>query len=452
MVKSKAIPTKEKFDIYDSWAELIGLMSEQAMKKPVAKARPKKRLTQLQLDDYYAKDSIAAKICDRPAEDMLKMGIDINHKKADKIYELHTKWDISALLEEAIKYDGFYGGSVMFFDVDDGLEDHSEPLDFKKIKGINDIVVLDRFCLTPKDYTSYLKKPTIYTLAQGSIDIHVSRLAFFTGLDSGIRNRFYNQGFGESRVFRCLTELNNYAGGHDALPEILSNFLTNIFKFKNFTKMILDGKADKIRKKAGYLQANKNLMNALVIDDEDDFISNSINVSGLDKLIEMIERRLCAAAGMPHTRLLEESPGGGLTNNGGQSEQSEQWNDWIKTQQVKKLTKPLELIHSIFAAILKLGVNNPIKYEFNPLRQQTQSQIIEDRSKQADIDKKLVELGIPEEMIIEKRLGSGYYSHETTFTPEEITMIKSNIQESKTKALENQKQINNFNSSSKTNE
>lgn len=414
----------------DDWNAYISMLSA-SMNNRTGSNITRKRLSYQQLDNWYSSNSIAAKICNKPAEHMIKEGLDIDHKKADKIIDLYEKYDIYSILENALKYENVYGGSLIILDIDDGLEDWTEPLNINNIRSLNDIFVVDRYFVTPYDY-SYLKEPKYYSLNDSDLSfkkIHKSRVIRFDGIDSGIRNRYKNQSFGESRIYRCITELENYNNGHDVIPEILSRFVEDIFKFKDMTKFInSDDKRDLVLKKVEYLKTKKNILKALVIDQEDDFISKTLNVSGLDKLIDMIERRLCAAAEIPHTHLLEEGTSAGLSNNGDNTQESKQWYDWIKSQQVKKLTKPINTINSIFASILGLGKNNSIKWEFNPLQQQTQAEIIDNRLKQSTIDSQFVELGIPKELIIEKRLGSGYYSHETNFTSEEINIIKTSIE------------------------
>jgi phage-related protein (TIGR01555 family) len=432
-------------NVYDDWNAFLGYLSKTLDKRVDTNTR--KDLTYQQLENWYSKNGIVSKICDKPAEHMIKTGIDIDNKKSDKIYDLYSQYDIWSVLEEALKYDNVFGGSAIIFDVDDGL-DWSEPINFNNIRALNDIIVVDRFFLTSENF-SYLKKPEFYTLSEKQIKIHNSRIAIFIGLDCGLRKRFANQGFGESRINRCKTELENYTDSHNSLVEILATFKQNIFKFKDMTKNIQDDtKKDIVARKISYLQANSQLAGALAIDQEDDYISRTLNVSGLDKIIDMIERRLCASAGIPHTHLLEEGTTAGLSNNGSNTQESKQWNDYIKSQQIKKLTKPIDLINKIFASILKLG-KTPIKWEFNPLETETQEQIINNRNKQSEIDKKLIEMGIPKELIIEKRLGTGYYSFETNFTQEELNIIKDNIKNGRDN-INNSTTINNTNNTDNT--
>lgn len=417
----------EKFDVYDSWDNFLSLIGGETFsgKAKNFSHTENQRLDYPELDAMFSSDSIASKVCVRPAQDMLRQGIDIDHKKAKKIYDLHEKYNVSQLLEDAIIFDNVYGGSAIILDIDDGRE-WSEPVDENNIIGLKEAFVVDRFWLNPDGDWDGLKEPEIYQLSGTSskidkfnLKIHNSRLIKFSGINSGLRNRQWCQSFGESKILKLQEELRNYGIAHNLIIQIITQFTQDIFKFKDMTKQIRNGDGAKIKKKARYLQATRNILNAMVIDQDDDFITKTVNVSGVKDLVSLVEKRLCASANMPHTRLLEESPGGTLSNNGDNSEQSKQYYDYIQAERVKKLTPAYNRFHFIFSKLLKLG-KNPIKWEFCPLRQESQKEIIENRNKQANTDKIYFDMGLPAKIIFKERFGEGYYSFETSLEEDEM--------------------------------
>lgn len=427
----------ERFDSFDSWANFMSILGEQTGRSKVdGFVYDYKPLNQVELDQFFENNAIAGKIAKKPADDMTRQGIDITHKRSKDIYKFYDKYNLLGLLNTALVYNNVYGGSAIIFDFDDGLAEAgwSEELNIKNVKGIKEIHVVDRFFLNPVENNNILKEPTHYNLSYGTtqIKIHSSRMILFKGLDVGLRNRQRNNSFGQSRIQRIKDALKNYGVGHDALPEIVVTFIQNIFKFKDMTKMINNNQGSKLYKRASYLQASRNYLGALLLDSEDDFISKTINVSGIKDLITMIERRLCAEAEIAHTRLLEEGTTGGLSNNGDNSEESKQWYDWVKTEQVKVLTNPIEYCHRVIEQLLGLK-SNSILWEFAPLKQQTEKEIIDNRNKQADTDSKyhtLVKQGDSfAKMLIQKRFGQGYYSSETNLTEEEINAIFKSTQD-----------------------
>lgn len=424
-IADKKIDSIEVGDNWDNFLSQEGILQQGKASQFIHKINT--RLSQSELDNIRGSDSIANKLCDKPAEDMLRQGIDIDHKKSVKIYNFYENYNINPLLEQMVSDDRFYGGAIMVMDIDDGNNGNwSLPLNENNIRGINELFVLDRFFFSPTGAYNPIQGPEFYYMNgyESQEIVHKSRLIKMSGLYSGTRNSIINQSFGESVVYRCIQELRNFGFSHDIIPGILLQIVTNLFKFKDMTKKIQAGEGWKVKKKAAYLQAARNLFGAMVIDSEDEFIARTLNVNGVEKLIDMIERRLCSAAGMPHIKLLEEShtSGGGLGN--GNSEQSDNWYDWIKAQQVKKLAGAYNRLNFIIAKILKFGTENPIKYEFCELKRQTQKEITENKFKAAQTKKIYFEMGLPGKKILESTFAQGYYSDEIELTSEEIALFE----------------------------
>lgn len=448
--------------VSDSWSGFIDVLTsgaETGLKHTRAKRDTKCRLDETKLDKICRNDSIAVTICEIFASDMVSPGITVNDKSSKKVYDFYDKWKFPVLLEECIFYHNFYGGGAIVMDVDDGSDENSweQPLNLANVRGINELFVVDRFFLQPKDYNNPVREPDVYYLQYGSkqVVIHKSRMIILPGLNAGKRNRYENNGFGESLVFRAITEIDNYHDAHDMMPNIIEQYLTNIFKFKNMMKNIKEGHGKKIRDKARYLQAVKNPLGALVIDMDDDYIPKTLNTSGIEKLVEQPERKLCATVGLTHTRLLQESPGGGLTNNGGKSEQSTQHNKKIRSEQVKYVCPAYDQFNAIAQMVLKLG-KKPIKYELNPLEQQTKTEIVNDKYKSAQTKQIYNDMtgGALTEAIIEQTFGQGYYSEEMEISPAQMDIIRKTISEykaNKAKALFNKPDNNSPNGENSTN-
>jgi phage-related protein (TIGR01555 family) len=443
-VKTKKI-VKPDAIVEDSWSGFINIVTNGAdigVKNIRAKRDNKKRLDQVKLDKICRNDSIAVKICEIYAGDMVGQGIDINNSNSKKFYDFYDLYSWEVVLAEAVFYNYFFGGGAIILDVDDGkdINQWNEPLDENNIRGLNDIFAVDRYFLQPVDYNNPLKEPETYWLMYGErqIEIHKSRLIKFPGLNSGKRNKYQNNSWGESLIFRAITEIDNYHDTHDKVPDIAEQYLTNMFKFKNMMKEIKEGNGKKIKEKARYLQAVKNPLGALVIDADDDYIAKTVQTAGIGELVRQPERKLCAAVSLTHTRLLEESPGGGLTNNGGDSEQSNQHNKRIKGEQVKYIIPAYNTFNKIAQLVMKLG-KKPIKYELNPLRQESKTEIIDNRYKSAQTKNIYNEMsnGLLAPEILEQTFGQGYYSDEISLTPEQIALVRKSVNEIRNKVPNN---------------
>jgi len=413
--KVKSVQNDSVTQQLDNMSNIIAdLMNNQDKNKVLGSVEDFK-FEQNELDFFYSADPITRKICNKPIYDMLRQGIDIIDDNSDKYIELWEQYNIDEVLEKFGQYNNAFGGSAIIYDVD-GLENAQLPLNINQVKQIDNIFVVDRFFLQPNNYKSLIKTQS-YKLNQTAFNIHESRMSIAFGIDTGIRNRDNNNGWGKSRTELLFQAISNYHLAHNTLPTILSNFYQTIFKLKGFAATLGTENEKNITKQLHYIQKMRSYLNALVIDSEDDFGTKSINLSNIDKLLEYIEGNLCTVADMPHTKLLEESPGSGLTNSKNNS-QSEQYNDYLVSNRKTLYTAPINKILAIFQKVLKLG-NKPVKWEFRPLQILNELEIVELRNKQANTDKiyndiaKESEKSSMTEPIINSRFGSGYYSYET---------------------------------------
>lgn len=409
----------------DGWANLILSMNGKKDKSAGFDYQTNKELSFDDQDLIYNGDAIAARICDLPAQDMTRQGIDINHKDADVFYEEYENLNLWSVIEDALRYDAVYGGSAIIMDIDDGEEDWAIPVNFNKIKGINDIFAVDRHYLSALN-NNVIKRPELFTITglDTQQQIHVSRLLLFTGIDTGLRNRQAKNGFGQSRIDRVIQAIRNYSIGHNVLPNIIIEFVQSIFKLKGMKEKISEGKESVIEKRMMYLTAMTNASNKIIMDTDDDYINRSINVSGIDNIIGMIERRLCAEAGIPHTHLLQESPGASLSQSG--DSQTRQWYDWIKSQQIKKLNLPINKINNVICAYK--GIKNPkeVNFEFISLYQEKESEIVNNRRVVAETDQIYKNMGLSPETIIRNRFLDGQYSYETSLEESDLLDVKNN--------------------------
>ena len=109
----------------------------------------------LELIRLYEGNGLFAKIIDRPSEEAVKHGLDIDYGNidaADYVEIRLDELDFEDKFATAEKWARLYGGSVIVMLVDDGrgLE---EPLDWKEVRSIQELRVFERAIVQP-DYTS----------------------------------------------------------------------------------------------------------------------------------------------------------------------------------------------------------------------------------------------------------------------------------------------------------
>ena len=100
----------------------------------------------MQLTQIYESNGLFAKIIDRPAEEAVKHGLDIDYGDQSIMEYVEAYMDELALEDKfatAEKWARLYGGAIIVMLVDDGggLE---EPLDWQSAKGIEDLLVFER--------------------------------------------------------------------------------------------------------------------------------------------------------------------------------------------------------------------------------------------------------------------------------------------------------------------
>ena len=135
------------------------------------------------LTDHYEQNGLFSKIIDAPAEEAVKHGFTAGLKTpedeellADALDALD--WEIKAAT--AVKWARLYGGSIIVMLINDG-GGIDEPLNMKKIKGIDELRVYERAVIQP-DYTAvYYGDPRYYDVSSvgGHFRVHASRCLLF---------------------------------------------------------------------------------------------------------------------------------------------------------------------------------------------------------------------------------------------------------------------------------
>lgn len=369
---------------------------------------------QTKLDYIYENDPIARKLCNKPISDMLKNGINIIDDKQEKYVELWEKYKIIDILKQFGAYNNAFAGSAIVYEFNNNFEENNIPINENQIKELSDIFVVDRFFLNPIAYKS-MKKTELFRISNLNTTIHRSRLSLVFGIDTGIRNRDKNQGWGKSRIEMLYSGINNYHIAHNALPTIITNFHQTIIQLKDFMNTVGTPEELNINKRMAYLHKFRSYLNAIVLDKDDGFANNSINLSNLDKVIYLIEKALCTMAEMPHTKLLEEGSGNTLSNTKDNS-QTDQYNDWLEEGRQILYSEPINKILLIFSKILKQS--KPPKWEFKPLERIKENEMIKMRQEQAKTDEIYDNIARNNNLTIGKKLlvnrfGTGYYNYET---------------------------------------
>ena len=365
----------------DGWMNVLTGLGAAGRDKRLASVAVPEELKQQTLEDLYRADDIAQKMVDRIPKEMFRAGYEIKAKTPkiqDSIKEYMGRLNADELFRQAIKWARLHGGVGVILGVNDGRQAY-EPVDWKGIKSIDWMAVLDRWQLQWRTIQTDLTKPGFglpltYQIqsvnaesAQANQEIHADRVIRFEGVEIPSRAFITNNYWGDSVLSAPFAPLQNFNGAFDSAGHIMHDFLQRVFEMENLTDLLASGEDGLVQQRMQLLDMTRSVVRAIVIQKGESFKQDAANLSGIPEMLKAISNRLVAASGMPHTVLLGEGSEGQTT---GRSEETDFYNSISHEQETYLKPKQMRLIEYILAA--KDGPKAEIKtidIVYNPLWQ-----------------------------------------------------------------------------------
>lgn len=411
----------------DNWSNILtGLLMDGRDKRTGVNIRAR-FLPKTKLEAMYQTDDISARVVDKLPNDMFREGYKVStgDPEVDKMtHSWLEEMDVNSKLQWNYILARLYGSSCVYMGIN--ADDPGKPLDLNKIDSIDFFVVLERWQLNidrvdgninSKNYGKperYLLQPTFSTTNAKTAYIHHTRMIRFDGVELPPNLLTQNSYWGGSVLDRLYQAVADFQTAFGSSAIIMQEFSHAVMKMKDLTDLIASGKEDLVKKRLQLVRTLTSVLNAVVVEEGEEYEFRSVQVAGLKDLLEKFEDRVVSASGMPHTVLLGDSAGGlGAT---GESE----WRTWyadVKAKQVALLKPALERLLKVYYSTKSgptKGVVPEFKIEFCPLYQPTQKEIQDARKTQSDIDGAYLDRGVltPEE-VSASRFGTGQYSFET---------------------------------------
>jgi phage-related protein (TIGR01555 family) len=432
-------PMNENKD--DGWLNVLsGLGTSRDKRKAASFSRNGIMRDRGELEDLYAADDIAARIVDALPDEMTREWIELQFPDSEiqkGVSQSLEVLDARAKVHTSLIWARLFGGSVILLGVDDG-QTVDKPLNEDTIKALHFLTVLDRFSVEPglpyaDPFSPKFGKPEFYKvqpqMASSSgedtrfgVVIHESRLLRF---DSGIaltpRRAQENSTWSDSVLERVAELLPDFHSIYNGTAHIIQDFSQGVYKIKNLGNMLAAGADANVIKRLQMLDLSRSVVRAIVVDAEgEDFTRETASLAGLSDLMERWQTRLAAAARMPASIMMGQSPGG--LNATGEME-LRYWYDHVRSQQEAALRPQLEkLIRVMLKA--KTGPTNGQEPEswtfyFKSLWQPSQAEETDARNKQANTDQIYIQSGVvTAEEIAASRFGGDRYSYETQIDEE----------------------------------
>ena len=333
----------------------------------------------------------------------------------------------------ALCYRRAYGGGAIFVGANDGQSYLTKPLNEDAVSSVDFLTVIEPREMVPLYYYADPRAPKfgrpavwqIQTVSPGvpipdqgmgtygvsHLMVHESRLIIFQGPRATRRvNSEVHAGFGDSVFTRVNRVLSDFNVSWASAGILVHDFAQAVFKIKGLAEAMAMDQDELLKLRMRAVELSRSTARAILIDSEEEFKREQTPVSGLPELLDRFCARLAAAADMPLTLLMGQSPGG--LNATGESD-IRFFYDRVKSAQQRDLRPQLErLIKLVFKSLG--GVPDQWNLTFRPLWQPSEKEQADARLVQATIDEKYVALDVlSASEVTRSRFGGDCYSFET---------------------------------------
>lgn len=297
------------------------------------------RVSDETLESLYVEDHFAATVVEKMPKTALRAGWQLavpgdpaaSAQARDAYRTREDELGVSQELAQGAIWGRLFGGAVTWIGADDG-RDPSLPLDESSIRTVSFLHTFDRRDVqvwsTYQDPASTrFRQPETYILRPaaaaavarafgprsmaGGIIVHETRCVRWGGAPTTDRRKLELAGWDDSVLERCWDALRQLAEDYAGKSLVLGRVSQAVYKIRDLYGMIAGKREEVLRTRMGLLDASRSRSRAILIDQEkEDFVNVAQPLSGLDALLDKSVLRLSAAADMPATVLMGQSPAG----------------------------------------------------------------------------------------------------------------------------------------------
>ena len=282
-------------------------------------------LSDYSLDALYHDDDLAQTMIDTYPQEALRKGYCLTigdpHDKKGEAEILKALDELGAnehVIEGAI-WGKLYGGSAILLGADDGRP-AMMPLIPERVRKVEQLEVLDRRYLSV--HSRYLSGPKTgqpETYAVGNPSgiarpmwiVHETRLIMFGGARTARQRREMRGGWDQSSLQRPFSVIRSFATGFKAVETLLTDGPQGVYKIKNLANLMGSNRSQALKDRVETVEMMRSVMRAVVVDtDAEDFTRQAFSFSGIPDVLDKLMLRLSAAARIPVTLLMGQSPAG----------------------------------------------------------------------------------------------------------------------------------------------
>jgi hypothetical protein len=347
--------------------------------------------TREQLESSYRSDWIARKAISIPAFDATRewRSWQAEQDQIGLLEATEKRVQLQLKLQQALTKARLYGGCGLLIGVEGDMTQELKPETIKK-DGLKFIHVLAPHQLIVeqliRDITSpYYGQPEFYILrtdstvdpasvAQssftGEVKIHPSRMVRLIGLDPP--DPMLTWGWGDPLLQTIHDSINSAGTVMQSIAVLISEAKVDVIKIPGLTEIFSTQRGtDKLVKRFSEANVAKSVINAVVLDAEEDWQRIAVQFRGMPEVLQMYLQIAAGAADIPATRFLGISPAG--MNATGESDLHNYY-DRISSEQELRLSPALEILDKAVMQSALGKIDDNIFYEWNPLWQMDEAQ------------------------------------------------------------------------------
>lgn len=369
---------------------------------------------QMELEAAYQSNWIARRIVDTPNEDALREWRTFSGKQAKDIATEERRLGVQQHYLDTCCWADLYGGAALLLVTG---QDLSKPLDVEKVRkgGLRNLVVLDRWDIQPMDfnYDNPLAEnwmlPENYMMVNGKQPIHHTHIIRRTGARLPRRIRMFEQGWGDSRLRRCMSDLRDVVATKGGIASLVLEANVDTISVKGLQSALASAQSSQITERYRMFGMLKSIVNLGLLDkDNETYDRKSVAFSGLSSIMEQFMVWTAGAAEMPVSKLWGQSASGlGATGEG----DMQTYYDTIKAKQDGQMRRDLERLDQVLIRSALGSYPDEIEFEWNPLYQASGVEQAQEAQAEAQADGIYLESGVIRQSHAMRRLqGKGTYA------------------------------------------
>jgi phage-related protein (TIGR01555 family) len=366
----------------------------------MARTQPNSFAAFFDADRLYSADGLAATIVDKPAEDVMGAGFEIEGDENNDILNEFDRLDAIPIITDAIRWTRLHGGGAILMLLADGLP-LTEPVNLARLRKIEDLMVYSSSAISPTSvrYTDPLRKnfgwPALYDVRpmQGnSFTVHETRLIKMAG-DPLPYSTVLSRGLpwiGRSALESCYKDIERYRTGLCLSQGILERKTQLVHKMSDLGTMLSSGQDDVVAKRLQMADAARNIFTMLAVDALDDVVLADTSVGGIDAIIRDFRVAIAASSRMPLAVLFGEHVAG--LNANAQGDLSIYY-DLLRGIQKRRLIPTIERLAKVIWSQSELSATEPERWlvKLNPLFTPQPADVADVENKRANSRKLTIE-------------------------------------------------------------